>query len=341
MKENFGAKVNFDVNAFKTDLDLSAFNHVLVITGTQNSLRAFETKVRPVLEAKKVNFKVFTNISANLTEHEVYSVVNYVKGDEIDCILSVGADAVMDCGRLVSLLLSHGGFLHDYLPGGSVGPAGITEKVIHHKTVPTMPAAGSEISNQSTVRIGGQSVIIASPFLIPDEAFVDPKLMTDMPGDLWAIRGFDGFATALGAYVSEKANEFSDTYALPALQSYIGHARYLVKDPNNLGNIRHACVVSMNAFLAASYSGTGLYCIIANSLVSRLGIRRGVAQALICPQTSAHLYEKNPARFDEVAKMLGGKDIKDAITKLVKSLGIQLPDTIFGDKDVKAVLRGT
>ncbi|MCL2587288.1 MAG: iron-containing alcohol dehydrogenase [Firmicutes bacterium] len=339
--ESIVTKVHFDEGIISS-LNLGEFKSVLVLAGTQNSLRIWETRVKPILEDQKVKFEVFTNITANLTDTEVYSVVEYAKDLDVDCILSVGADAVMDCGRLASLLLSHGGFLHDYLPRGAVGPNGITEKMIHHITVPTMPSAGSEIANHASFRQGGHIKTIQSMYLVPVATFVDPRIMLGMPGEMWAVRGFDAFATALAAFVSEKANETSDAYALSALESYIKHCVNLPKKPDNIEDIKHACAASMNAYLAASYSCIELYSAVANAIVARLSIRRGVAMAMVTGEISAFLYKENPKKFDTVAKMLGGKggaaNVRSFINKLVKDLKIQMPDKLVSSADIKTIL---
>ena len=344
MKENLETKINFDSGVLE-NIDLSKFKSILVITGTQHSLGVFEEKVRPVLNKKAKKFIVWTNISSNLTDSEVYMVMNFASGNNIDCVISVGADAVMDCGRLVSLLLSHGGFLHDYLPGGSIGPNGVTAQVMHHITIPTMPSAGSEISSRALFRHSGKIEKISSPYLVPDEAFIDPLIMTNLPGDLWAIRGFDAFATAIDAYICKMANDVSDAFAVSTLESYIKHARNLVKRPDNIENIKHACAASMNAFLAGNYSNSAYISIVANALVSKLGVRRGVAQAIVCGEVCAYLYRLNPVRFDKIAEMLGGQGgsgtaVKKEINRLVKDLGIKLPKTLIETKDIQTILKG-
>jgi len=292
-------KINFDVGA-AAGLDFSEYSNVLVITGTQHSLRVFEEKIRPMFFGKKTNFHIWTNISVNLPDYEVYSVMNFASGNNIDCILTVGADAVMDCGRLCNLLLSHGGFLHDYLPGGSMGTFGITPQVLPHITVPTMPSAGSEISGSAHFRQGNVVKTITSPFLVPSATYIDPLMMTGLPGELWAVRGFSAYATATAALSSAGANETSNSYAKAALDGYLNHVINLPKDPSNLELIKHACAVSINSLLAANYSDiTSDYAKVMD-LVSIHGVRIGVAWAMVMA------------------------DNKDA-QRVIKKLGLKLP----------------
>ena len=325
--QSMATKINFDVGVINK-LDVSKFRNVLVLTGTQYSLEIFEKKIRPLI--KKTNCHVFTSIPVHLTDTIVYSVMNFAADKKIDCIISVGVESVMDCGRLVSLLLSHGGFLHDYLPDGRYGYYGITPYMIHHITVPIMPAAGYEISSYASFRINGDKQMLISPYLIPKATYIDPCIMTNLPPDLWAVLGFDCFTTALMAYVSAYANPTSDAFAEQALISYAEFHKKLMQEPNNIEYIKHAAIASINSFLAANYSGTGPVHAIADVLSAKFGFRYGTALAMVCPEVCAFLYNANKQRFDKVVHMLGEKGgssaaIKNAISKLIRDKGIQLP----------------
>jgi alcohol dehydrogenase len=334
MKQGFATKINFDVGVIKK-LDLRPFKNVLVIAGTENSLRIFETKVKPLIKPK---FHVFTNIPVKLTDYVVYSVYNYACDKKIDCILSVGADAVMECGRLIGLLLSQGGYLHEYLPGQRIGPHGILPSKVHHITVPTQIAAGYEISNSAGFFINEEKKIIESPNLIPDATYIDPQLMAGMPAELWAVRGFECFTTALMAYVSKLANPTSDAYAKTALDSYINHFNGLLKAPDDVELIKHAAAASINSFLAANFSSRGAAHAIADALMARYGFRYGVALAIVCAEVVAYCYEEASPKLDDVAAMLGMKGgskaaLKNAIKKIVEQSGINVPSLAGKLKD--------
>jgi len=329
-------KINFDVGVIQK-LDVSMYKNVLVLTGTNFSLDIFEKKIKQNIKTK---YHVYPNICSNLTDTLVYQVVNFAMGNEIDCIVSVGVESVMDCGRLVSLLLSHGGFLHSYLQGGKVGPLGITSNMIPHITIPTMPAAGYEISSYASFRMNGIKQLLSSPYLVPKATYIDPLIMTNLPKDLWEIILFDGFATSLMAYVSAYANQTSDAYALQALDSYINHSRKILQEPNNIEYIKHACAESLNAYLAVNYSSTGAVHAMADAIVARFGMRYGTALACVCSEVCAFLYDSNQERFDHISKMLGGevgsaKAIKASIDKLIKEVGIHLPSFKLSQSEVE------
>jgi len=292
-------KINFDVGVIG-ELNVKGFKNVLVLTGTQYSLDIFEKNIRHLIKA---NCHVHTCVPAILSDHDVYAVMNYAADKKVDCIISVGVESVMDCGRLVSVLLKQGGYLHE------MNSLYITPDVVHHITVPIMPAAGYEISSYASYRCGGEKKMIISPYLVPKATYIDPAIMTNLPSELWAVLGFDCFATSLMAFTSKLANPTSDAYAWQALESYAGFHKKLLKDPSNIEYIKHAASASVNAFLAANYSSTGAVHAIADAIACRFGFRYGIALALVCEEVVKFNYDANRERFDRVFKLIDMKKI--------------------------------
>jgi len=319
-------KINFAEGVIHT-LDLNAFKNVLVLTGTQYSLEIFEKKIRPLI---KTNCHVYPSITTNLTDYVIYGALNFASDKNIDCIISVGPQAVMNCGRFVSLLLTHGGFLHDYLPGGTIGPHGIHPNKIYHITVPTMPSAGYEIANFAHFYYGTDKYMVSSPYLIPKATYIDPLIMRGLPSDLWAVLGFDCFITAMAAYVSMYANPTSDAYAKQAMETFLAIYKKLLQNPQDTELIKQMCAASINSFLATNYSSTGAAHAIAAALAARFGFQFGTALAVVAGEVASTCYASNKERFDYVAKLIGatttgGPAIKSAINNLIKQLGIKAP----------------
>ena len=84
-------------------------------------------------------------------------------------------------------------------------------------------------------------------------------------------------------------------------------------------------VVSLDSFLAANYSTFGAMHAIANAISARLGLRYGLALAMVAPEVCKVLYKSNKARFDELLKIFGEKTLTGLFKNLFKNLGIVLP----------------
>ena len=85
--------------------------------------------------------------------------------------------------------------------------------------VPTTAGTGSEVTQNAIVLVPEEEVKIGvvSSKLVPDCAILDPLLTVKLPAAVTASTGMDALAHAIECYISKKANPFSDTYALRAV----------------------------------------------------------------------------------------------------------------------------
>lgn len=323
-KNELSTKINLDNGIIKS-LKLDDYKNILVLTGPKNSLEVFNENIKPSITT---SFHIYSKITTNPEENDVYNIVNFARDKNIDLILSVGGGAVMDCGRMVSLLLSHGGLLHEYVEGGTIGTMGITPTLIKHITIPTISGSGAEIASKAVFKRADKFFTINSPFLCPDETYVDPTLMVGVPKRLWSNLIFHGFTMALEAYVSTYATYVSDMFAKDALEAYISTIKPLLSDTTNLDNIKKIVVASLNALVAKNMSSGGALSAIANSLGAQLNLHHGTALALLLPQVSQQNYESNTSKYDKVLQMLNAKKsttINKALQDFLSDCGVWLP----------------
>lgn len=317
-KENTGVKVNLDAGIIKT-LDVNQYKNVLVLTGVL-SKNVFMEKIQPSIKTK---CHIFSDILQTPTDTLIYNIVHFAKSKKIDCILSVGDEAVMDSGRLVNLLLSNGGFLHEYVADGAVGRA-VTASPIRHITVPVINGNGAEISSIATFIMNKQRKEIGNPFLIPYATFIDPELMTGTAGKIWSIISFECFANALAAYVSAFANPTSDAFSEMALKGYMEYAHKLSQEPDNIEYIKQMAVASMNAFLAMSFSSRGAAHAIASVLSAKFNIQFSLALVMVAGDVHGMSYEFNKEKYDKVAALMGEPtgNMKQLLKKLIIKQGM-------------------
>jgi len=322
-REMLATKINLDTGIIK-NLDVNKYKNVLVLCGTYYSLNVFNKYIKPLI---KTNCHLFSGLTANPTDSNIYSATSFARSNKIDCIVAVGTASVMDCGRLVSLLLSHGGFLQDYFAGGIIGPFGITSNVVPLITVPTICGSGAEISNSAAFIMNEERKVISSPYLVPKVTYIDPEIMRGIPDIRWAGISFECFATALAAYVSDYANPTSDSFAEAALKDYLTSSIKLINDTNNLDNIKQVEIASINAFIAANFSSYGAAHAIADVLSAKFNIQYGFALAMVCGKVSKLNYEYNKIKYDKVLKFLNcsSKDIETGIKNLIEKLGLIIP----------------
>lgn len=149
--------------------------------------------------------------------------VSSFRKEHIDAVLAVGGGSVVDAGKAISAMLPHVNSVMDHLEGVGKGVPhnGVKTPFV---AVPTTAGTGSEMSKNaviSQVGVDGYKKSIRHDNFVPDTVVVDPELMLSIPSDVTAACGMDAFTQLLEAYVSSKANPFTDALAWSGLERVV------------------------------------------------------------------------------------------------------------------------
>ncbi len=200
-----------------------------------------------------------------------------------DCVVALGGGSSMDTAKAVAVLAERDGPMRDY-------------KVPHQIdcglpiiAIPTTAGTGSEATRVAVITDTQtqEKMLCMGLGLMPVAALVDYELTLTMPYRLTADTGIDSLCHALEAYVSRKANPFTDGIALTAMRTIYQNIRTACAEPDN----RHAREAMM---LAATQGGIAF----ANASVTLIhGMSRpigalfhvphGLSNAMLLPEVTA------------------------------------------------------
>lgn len=148
--------------------------------------------------------------------------------------------------------------------------------------IPTTSGTGSEVTN-ATVITDTESKIkhaIFDDILLPDEAILDSSLTLSVPASITANTGMDVLTHALEAYVSNKANSYSDALAEKAVELLIESLIKCYLNGNDIKARSKMHEASNLAGIAFNISGLGINHSLAHQLGGRFHIPHGLANAL-------------------------------------------------------------
>lgn len=250
------------------------------------------------------------------------------RASSIDLILAVGGGSVLDTAKFVSVLSTHGGSAKDY-EGGFMVPGPCIPII----AIPTTVGTGSEVTFVAVAkdRESGLKLAIASPYIYPRMAILDPEMVATLPAHLIAYTGMDALTHAIEAYVSTENQPFSDALALKATEMiYDNLVAAVEKDSDALAKMQIAATMAGIAFTNAPVGATHA---ISHTVGALFNVHHGLANAIALPYVMQFNLQTCPSRYAslgramsisdrEITDMEAGEQSIRLVVELKKRLGI-------------------
>lgn len=168
--------------------------------------------------------------------------------------------------------------------------------------VPTTSGTGSEVTSFAVItdREKGIKYPLVDQSLLPDTAILDASLVKSVPKSVVADTGMDVLTHALEAYVSTKANAFTDALAEKAAVTVL---RYLIHSYSNQEDSRareEMHNASCMAGLAFDRTSLGVNHAIAHNIGGKFKVPHGRTNAVLLPyviEFNADMREFNPRKY--------------------------------------------
>jgi len=264
---------------------------------------------------------IFSETVADPTSALVDAGVRVFVGNDHDSLVSLGGGSPIDTAKAVGMLAKNGGQARDYRVPKVIPMAGPP-----HVAIPTTAGTGSEVTRFTVITDSetGEKMLIAGSALMPTAAVVDYELTLTMPARLAADTGTDSLTHAVEAYVSRKANTFTDTLALAAMKTIWRELPASVSDPGNLPAREAMMLAATQAGMAFSNASVALVHGMSRPLGAHFHIAHGLSNAMLLPAVTAFSVEAAMGRYAKCARTMGiaerGDPDERAVNGLIEAL---------------------
>ncbi len=264
---------------------------------------------------------IFSNTVSDPTDTVIEAGVAEFRRGDFDCLVGFGGGSPIDTAKATAILAAGGGKMRDYKV-----PVQADHGAVPVIAIPTTAGTGSECTRFTVITDTerDEKMLIAGLGALPLAAVVDYELTYTVPPRTTADTGIDSLTHALEAYVSRRANPFSDALAVSAMALIGQHLRTAYREPRSAAAREGMMLGATQAGLAFSNASVALVHGMSRPVGAHFHVPHGLSNAMLLPAVTRFSIGGAAARYAEAARRIGFADSADpddrACAKLVAGL---------------------
>lgn len=273
------------------------------------------------LDAADMAARLFANTMPEPTAASIESARAFLEEGDHDCVVGYGGGSAIDSAKAIAMLTVHKGACRDYKAPHIQDAPGLP--II---AIPTTAGTGSEATRVTIVtdETNDEKMLLAGLAYLPTAALVDFELTLTMPPRLTADTGIDALTHAMEAYVSRRANPFSDSFALSAMRAIAPNLRRVWADPEDRAAREAMMFGSTQAGIAFSNASVALVHGMSRPIGAHFHVPHGLSNAMLLPAITAFSAPSALKRYADCTRAMaiaaGYEGDQGAVGKLIDEL---------------------
>ena len=274
----------------------------LVVTDPYIARCGILERATALLDSAPIRWSVFSDTVPDPTTAVVETGARHLAEGGFDSLVAIGGGSSIDTAKAMSVLAANGGQMRDYKVPAEIPKAGAPIVA-----VPTTAGTGSEVTRFSVITdtATDEKMLIAGLACCPLAAIVDYELTLSMPLRLTADTGLDSLTHAIEAYVSRRANPFTDGLAKNAMGLIARNIRTACADPQNRAAREAMMLGATTAGMAFSNSSVCLVHGMSRPIGAFFHVPHGLSNAMLLPEITAFSAPAALERYADCARAMG------------------------------------
>ncbi len=283
---------------------------------TQGHAEALEQ----TLSKKGMSLRIFSGVVPDPTTDSIDAGLALLKGGNHDAIIALGGGSAIDTAKFIAVMATREGKLRNYKVPATL------DSGLPVIAIPSTAGTGSEATRAAVATDSEtqEKMLCMGLGLMPVAALVDYELSMTMPYRLTADAGLDSLCHALEAYVSRKANPFTDPIALSCMRSIVENLPRACAEPDNRAAREAMMLAATQGGIAFSNASVTLIHGMSRPIGAHFHVPHGLSNAMLLPEVTAWSVSGATERYAESAKAMGYASQSDAAAvaadKLVEGL---------------------
>jgi len=269
-----------------------------------------------------IEAQVFADTVSDPTVAVVEAALEALRWSGSDCVIGFGGGSPIDTAKAIAALAL------DPRPIPTMKAPAVTDTPgLPIIAVPTTAGTGSEATRFTIItdEASDEKMLCAGLAFLPTVAVVDYELTMEKPARLTADTGIDSLTHAIEAYVSRRANPFSDAMAISAMKLIAPNIRTACADPGNREAREAMMIGAHHAGIAFSNASVALVHGMSRPIGAFFHVPHGLSNAMLLPAVTAFSALSAPHRYADCARAMGvageAEGDQSAVARLVEELG--------------------
>ena len=274
-----------------------------------------------ILDKNKISYGLFSDVVEDPTDACVDAGLQVFKSAEYDCIIGLGGGSPMDTAKAISFMSVNAGHVRDYKAPAQIDVCG--PPVI---LIPTTGGTGSELTRWCVITDteNTEKYNLSGLACVATAALIDWTFTTTKPWRITADTAVDSLTHAIEAYVSLKAFDYTNAFALAAMPAIVENVRIACREPENPKARKSLMLAASQAGMAFSNSSVALVHGMSRPIGAHFHVAHGLSNAMLLPKVTEFSIEGNQERYATCARAMKWAKEKDshevACSKLVENL---------------------
>ena len=277
-------------------------------------------RMTALLEDAGIAHGVFGDCVPDPTTDSVTAATTVFSEGGHDSVVALGGGSSIDTAKAVAVMAEREPPMRQYKVPHVISSGA---PVI---AIPTTAGTGSEATRVAVITDTEtqEKMLWMGLGLMPVAALVDFELTMTMPYRLTADTGIDSLCHALEAFVSRKANPFTDSIALTAMQTIATHIRTACEQPDNREAREAMMLAAPQGGMAFANASVTLIHGMSRPVGAFYHVPHGLSNAMLLPEVTAWSIDGALERYAHAARTMAmagaGDNDSIAAEKLVAGL---------------------
>lgn len=234
--------------------------------------------VEDELKKAHVSYDIYDDFPVEPSYQAVQSVIDQFKGKGYDFVIACGGGSVLDTAKLASVLVTDEYGVKELLEDPKRA-----KKCLEMLAIPTTAGTGAECTPNAIVGVPEKEVKIGivNDNMMSDYVILDARLIENLPRAIAATTGVDAMCHCIECYTSNKANAFSDTFALRGFDIIMNNIEKACDDKTALTEKNNMQIAAFYGGEAITASGTTAVHALSYPLGGKYHIPHGTANAML------------------------------------------------------------